>query len=37
VEEDRLQPIPTALTDPNIAGALSDLDALIDAVAEPKS
>jgi hypothetical protein len=37
VEEDRLQSIPTALTDPNIAGALSDLDALIDAVAEPKS
>jgi hypothetical protein len=37
VEQDRLLPIPTAPADPDIAGALSELDALIDAVAEPRS
>ncbi|MFZ0161823.1 MAG: hypothetical protein WAL50_22565 [Kineosporiaceae bacterium] len=34
---DRRQPIPTALTDPDIADALNDLDALIDEAAGPAS
>ncbi|HEY5472287.1 MAG TPA: hypothetical protein VIK32_03740, partial [Candidatus Limnocylindrales bacterium] len=33
----RLQPIPTAPTDPDIADALNDLDALIGEVADPKN
>ena|GEM_PF-5267274 len=33
----RLQPIPTALTDPDIADALNDLDALIGEVADHKN
>jgi hypothetical protein len=37
VAQGRLQPIPTALTDPDIADALNDLEALIGEVAEPKS
>jgi hypothetical protein len=37
VARGRLQPIPTALTDPDIADALTDLDALIGEVADPKN
>jgi hypothetical protein len=34
---DRRQPLPTALTDPGIADALNDLDALLDEAAGPAS
>jgi hypothetical protein len=37
VAQGRLQRIPTALTDPDIADALNDLDALIGEVADHKN
>ena len=37
VAEGRLRPIPTALTDPDIADALNDLDALIGEVVDQKN